>query len=119
MFKHKAAAGEMVDATAGTAPGLVRSLRAPGHLRTALAGLYTPDEVDRRLRAVPARRVAAEGTRICAEIIEQVRAIPGVSGVHVMAPGCERGILGILERAGPARRDPAVPAPSLGGQRAH
>ncbi len=99
--------------------GPVRSLRVLGHLRTGVPGLSIPDEVDRRLRAVPAGQVAEEGTRICAEIIEQVRAIPGVSGVHVMAPGYEHGIPGILERAGLARRDPAVPAPTLGGQRAH
>jgi methylenetetrahydrofolate reductase (NADPH) len=99
--------------------GPVRSLRALGHLRTAVPGLYIPDEVDRRLRAVPAGQVAKEGARICAEIIEQVRGIPGVSGVHVMAPGYEHGIPGILEQAGLARRDPAVPAPTLGSQRAH
>ena len=98
--------------------GPVRSLRALDHLRTGVPGLCIPDEVDRRLRAVPAGRVADEGARICAEIIEQVRAIPGVSGVHVMAPGYEHGIPGILERAGVARRDPA-PATALGGQRAH
>jgi len=98
--------------------GPVRSLRALDHLRTGVPGLFIPDEVDRRLRAVPSGQVADEGTRICAEIIEQVRAIPGVSGVHVMAPGYEHGIPGILERAGVARRDPA-PATALGGQRAH
>jgi methylenetetrahydrofolate reductase (NADPH) len=99
--------------------GPVRSLRALDHLRTGVPGLHIPDEVDRRLRGVPAGQVADEGTRICAEIIDQVRAIPGVSGVHVMAPGYEHGIPGILERAGLARRDPAEPAPALGGQRAH
>jgi methylenetetrahydrofolate reductase (NADPH) len=62
--------------------------------------LHIPDEVDRRLRAVPADQVAEEGLRICVEIIEQIREIPGVSGVHVMAPGYEHGIPGILERAG-------------------
>ena len=99
--------------------GPVRSLRVLDHLRTGVPGLFIPDEVDRRLRAVPADQIADEGTRMCAEIIEQVRAIPGVSGVHVMALGYEHGIPGILERAGLARRDPAVPAPTLGGQRAH
>jgi methylenetetrahydrofolate reductase (NADPH) len=99
--------------------GPVRSLRALDHMRTGVPGLYIPDEVDRRLRAVPADEVADEGTRICAEIIEQVRAIPGVSGVHVMAPGYEHAIPGILERAGLPRRDPAAPASALGGQHAH
>ena len=51
--------------------------------------------------------------RICVEIIEQIREIPGVSGVHVMAPGYEHGIPGILDRAGLARRVAA--APTLGG----
>jgi methylenetetrahydrofolate reductase (NADPH) len=67
--------------------GPVRSLRALEHMRTGVPGLYIPDEVDRRLRAVPADRVAQEGLAMCAEIIEEVREIPGVSGVHVMAPG--------------------------------
>jgi methylenetetrahydrofolate reductase (NADPH) len=91
--------------------GPVRSLRALARLRAGLPGLHIPGEVDRRLRAVPAGRVAEEGLRICVEVIEQVREIPGVSGVHVMAPGHERGIPGILERAGLA--------PALGGHRAH
>ena len=97
--------------------GAVRSLRALDHMRTGVPGVYIPDEVDRRLRAVPDGQVADEAARICAEIIQQVREIPGVSGVHVMAPGYEHGIPGILERAGLAQR--AAPARTLGGQRAH
>ena len=88
--------------------GPVRSLRALDHMRTGVPGLHIPDEVDRRLRGVPAGQVAAEGLRVCAEIIQQIREIPGVSGVHVMAPGYEHGIPGILEAAGLA---PATPAP--------
>jgi methylenetetrahydrofolate reductase (NADH) len=97
--------------------GPVRSLRALDHMRTGVPGLHIPDEVDRRLRAVPADQVAEEGARICAEIIEQVRDIPGVSGVHVMAPGYEHGIPGILERAGLARARPAdvEPGPEAAG----
>jgi methylenetetrahydrofolate reductase (NADPH) len=99
--------------------GPVRSVRALDHMRTGVPGLYIPDEVDRRLRAVPPGQVAGEGMRICAEIIGQVRGIPGVSGIHVMAPGHEHSIPGVLERAGLARRDPVAPAPTLGRQRAH
>jgi methylenetetrahydrofolate reductase (NADPH) len=93
--------------------GPVRSLRALDHMRTGVPGLHIPDEVDRRLRSVPADRVAEEGVRICAETIGQIREIPGVSGVHVMAPGYEHGIPAILERAGLERLRPA--APTLGG----
>jgi methylenetetrahydrofolate reductase (NADPH) len=41
---------------------------------------------------------------MCAEIIEQVRQIPGVSGIHVMAPGYEQAIPEILGRAGIRQR---------------
>jgi methylenetetrahydrofolate reductase (NADPH) len=92
--------------------GPVRSLRALSHLR-GLPGVHIPGEVDRRLRTVPASRMAEEGVAMCAELIEQVRQIPGVSGVHVMAPGHEHVIPEILQRAGLARRDVA------GGGRAH
>ena len=86
--------------------GPVRSLRALDHLR-GLPGMHIPEEVDRRLRGVPPGRVAEEGLAMCAEIIEQVRQIPGVSGVHVMAPGHEQAIPAVLGRAGlPQRPSP-------------
>jgi methylenetetrahydrofolate reductase (NADPH) len=92
--------------------GPVRSLRALSHLRR-LPGVHIPDEVDRRLSAVPADRVAEEGLAMCVELIEQVRQLPGVSGIHVMAPGYEHAIPDILQRAGLPRRDAA------GSGRAH
>lgn len=80
--------------------GPIRSLRALDHMRDNLAGVHIPDEVARRLRGVPPDRVAEEGTRLCAELIRQVRDVPGVAGVHVMAFGNERAVPEILERAG-------------------
>jgi hypothetical protein len=47
---------------------------------------------------------AGEAAAMCAEIIEQVRRIPAVSGVHIMAPGSEQAIPGVLGRAGLPRR---------------
>ena len=45
-----------------------------------------PDvRLERSLR-VPADP-AAEGRRICVELIEELATIPGVAGAHVMAPG--------------------------------
>jgi methylenetetrahydrofolate reductase (NADPH) len=88
--------------------GPIRSLRAYEFIRSSVPGVHVPEEVGRRLRGVPGDRVAAEGTALCVEIIQQLREIPGVSGVHVMAFGHERGVPEILERAGLA------PAPSPG-----
>jgi methylenetetrahydrofolate reductase (NADH) len=80
--------------------GPIRSLRAYEFIRTKVPGIHVPDEVGRRLRGVPADRVAAEGVAICVETIQALREIPGVAGVHIMAFGYERGIPEILERAG-------------------
>ena len=83
--------------------GPVRSLRALEFMSNNIPGLWIPDEIGRRLRGVPADRVADEGLAMCAEIIQQILRIPGVSGVHVMAPGFEHGIPEVLARAGLAR----------------
>lgn len=83
--------------------GPIRSLRAYEFLRTSVPGVHVPEWIGRRLRGVPAERVAEEGIAICVETIEAFRSIPGVAGVHVMAFGYERGIPEILERAGVVR----------------
>jgi methylenetetrahydrofolate reductase (NADPH) len=88
--------------------GPIRSLRSLEFIRTKVPGIHVPDEVSRRLRGVPADRVAEEGMTICVETLQQLREIPGVAGVHVMAFGFERGVPEILERGG-VRRDPIEP----------
>jgi methylenetetrahydrofolate reductase (NADPH) len=98
--------------------GQIRSLRLLDHLRHGLAGVHVPDEVERRLRGVPPDAVAEEGSRLAAELIQQVRDIPGVAGVHVMTFGNERAIPEILDRAGIGRR--ALPgAARAGGEGGH
>ena len=92
--------------------GPIRSLRALEFMRSNIPGLWIPDEIGRRLRGVPADRVADEGMTMCAEIIQQVLRIPGVSGVHVMAPGFEQGIPEVLARAGLARAARDRPGPA-------
>jgi methylenetetrahydrofolate reductase (NADPH) len=94
--------------------GPVRSPRALEHLRN-LPGVRVPAELERRLRGVPEDRVADEGLALCAETIAAIREIPGVGGVHVMAPGFEHGIPGLLDQAGIPRRDQNPPAAANGG----
>jgi methylenetetrahydrofolate reductase (NADPH) len=84
--------------------GPIKSLRALEHMRFEVPGMYVPDDVVKRLSGVPSDRVAAEGLAVCSEIIQQVRDIPGVAGVHVMAFSWEDAIPEILERAGLRRR---------------
>jgi methylenetetrahydrofolate reductase (NADPH) len=86
--------------------GPVLSPRALDHLQHRVAGLYVPDDVARRLLAVPATAFEDEGLRLCAETIAELSALPGVSGVHVMAPGNEHRIPEILSLAGLSRIEP-------------
>ena len=80
--------------------GPIASLRALGHLEQGVPGVQVPAEVARRLRGVPEDRIADEGIAICAETIAELRQIPGVAGVHVMAVANEHRIPAILQRAG-------------------
>lgn len=85
--------------------GPIRSLRALEHMQRDVPGMYVPDSVVRRLRGVPEDRVAAEGLALCSELIMQIKEIPGVAGVHVMAVSWEDAVPDILDRAGLARRE--------------
>jgi methylenetetrahydrofolate reductase (NADPH) len=80
--------------------GPISSLRALGHLERGVPGVQVPGAVARRLRGVPADRVAEEGISICAETISELRQVPGLAGVHVMAVGAEHRIPLILQQAG-------------------
>jgi methylenetetrahydrofolate reductase (NADPH) len=88
--------------------GPVKSLRALEHMRREVPGMYVPDTVVRRLHGVPEDRVAAEGLKLCSEIIAEVKTIPGVAGVHVMAFSWEDAIPEILDGAGLTRRVPVA-----------
>jgi methylenetetrahydrofolate reductase (NADPH) len=80
--------------------GPLRGERTAEFLRTRVPGVYVPDSIVNRLRATPKERQREEGKRICIEIIQQVREIPGVAGVHVMAYRQEGLVAEIIEEAG-------------------
>jgi 5,10-methylenetetrahydrofolate reductase len=42
----------------------------------------------------------AEGRKVCAEFIQQVAEIPGVAGVHIMAPMNVKSIPEVIELSG-------------------
>ena len=79
--------------------GAVRSRNALDFMRDKVPGVNVPDDVYRRLRAVPADQTAAEGARLAAETIQQLRAIDGVAGVHLLVAGNEQAVPGILDEA--------------------
>jgi methylenetetrahydrofolate reductase (NADPH) len=88
--------------------GPLRSERAAEFMRTKVPGVIIPDKVVERLRKTPKEQKQAEGKRICVDIIQQVKEIKGVSGVHVMAYRQEEQVAEIIEEAGllPRPRQP-------------
>lgn len=92
----------------------VGPIKSPGmarYMANNVPGLDVPDEIVQRMsgaaKGIPqddkkARRAAwrEEGIDICVEIIQQVREIPGVSGVHIMAIEWEEAVPTIVEKAG-------------------
>lgn len=80
--------------------GPLRSDRAAEFMRTKVPGVIIPDAVVDRLRKTPKNQKRAEGKRICIEIIQQVREIEGVAGVHVMAYRQEELVAEIIKEAG-------------------
>jgi methylenetetrahydrofolate reductase (NADPH) len=92
--------------------GPLRSLKAAEFMRTRVPGVWIPDAIVDRLAKTPKARQAEEGVRICVEIIQQVREIAGVHGVHIMAYRQEEMVAEIVHRAGLfPRRAPLDQAP--------
>ena len=86
--------------------GPLRSDKAAEYMRKNIPGVRIPDHIIDRLRKTPRERKQEEGKQICIEIIQQVREIEGVSGVHVMAYRQEELVADIIHEAGllPRRR---------------
>ena len=98
---------ERVFILAGVGP--LRSARAAEFMRDNIPGVVIPDEVIARLKGAPKRGQRREGTRICVEIVQQIKEIPGISGIHLMAFRQEELVQEIVEEAGLLRRQPALP----------
>jgi len=80
--------------------GPLRSDKAAEFMRRKVPGVVIPDEIVARLHQVPKARQRDEGKQICVEIIQQVREIEGVAGVHVMAYRQEELVAEIVQAAG-------------------
>jgi methylenetetrahydrofolate reductase (NADPH) len=92
--------------------GPLRSAKAAEFLRTRVPGVWIPDSIMERMNKTPKHRQAEEGKQICIEMIQQVRSIPGVHGVHVMAYRQEEAVAEIIHRAGlfPRRARESLPS---------
>ena len=79
----------------GVAPP--RSVRSLAFMREHLPGVVVPDALVGRLDA--ADDPAEEGVRVAVEVIDRVRAIEGIRGVHVMGIGHMDSVRAVIEHA--------------------
>lgn len=78
--------------------GPLRSAKAGEWIRTHVPGVHIPDEVIKRLAS--AADPALEGRRLCIELVQEIRTLKGVHGVHLMAYRQEESVAEIIERSG-------------------
>ena len=78
--------------------GPLRSAKTAEWMRTHVPGLHIPDGIIARLKG--AADAAREGRSLCIELIQEIRSVPGVSGVHVMAYRQEDTVPEIIDRSG-------------------
>jgi CO dehydrogenase/acetyl-CoA synthase delta subunit len=89
-----------------------KSVGMARYMKKFVPGMDVTDEVIKRMQGAKDKK--QEGINICVDIINQVKEIPGVAGVHVMAIEWEEAVPEICERAGLLPRptfDDAASAP--------
>ncbi|MDY6908493.1 MAG: methylenetetrahydrofolate reductase [Thermodesulfobacteriota bacterium] len=85
----------------------LKSVGMARYMAKFVPGLEVPDYYIERLKGVEKKKQAEEGIRIAVEQIQEVREMPGVAGVHLMAIEWEERVPEIVEAAG------LLPRPSV------
>ena len=75
----------------------LRSVKSANWIRDKLFGAIIPDAIVQRLER--AADPAAEGRRICIDIVCELADMAHIAGVHIMAPGNESAVPDIITAA--------------------
>jgi 5,10-methylenetetrahydrofolate reductase len=102
--------------------GPLASAKTAKWIRTNVPGIHIPDAVIKRLEGAQDQK--KEGKQLCIDIINEVKEIPGVAGIHVMAYRQEEYVAEIVDESGvlkgrqpwkrEANRDDKIVADRLG-----
>jgi len=87
---------KQVHILAGVIP--IKSAGMARYMRDYVPGVIVPDEVVTRMGEAESPK--EEGVKIILEIIEQLKEMPGVHGIHIMAVGWEDIVPEVVEKAG-------------------
>lgn len=78
--------------------GPLPSARTASWMRDNVPGVHIPDHIIDRLKG--AKKQKAEGRKLCVELIQEIKEIQGVAGVHLMAYRQEESVAEIVEASG-------------------
>lgn len=78
--------------------GPLASARAASWIRDYVPGIHIPNAVITRLKGAVSQK--SEGRQLCIELIQEIKEIEGVAGVHVMAYRQEENVAEIVDRSG-------------------
>ncbi len=101
---------EKIRILAGVIP--LKSLGMARFMAKSVAGVDIPAGMIKRIRSKPKEERAQEGIDMCVEQIQQLREIPGIHGIHLMAIEWEDKVPAILKEAGLLPRPRAYQAVS-------
>ena len=87
---------KQVHILAGVIP--IKSVGMARYMKDNVSGISVPDEIITRMK--DAKVSKEEGVKIALEIIEQLKEIDGIHGIHIMAVAWEDIVPGIVESAG-------------------
>lgn len=97
---------KQVHILAGVIP--IKTAGMARYMQASVPGVYVPQSIVSRVEAA-GKNAKEEGLKIALEIIEQIKATPGVHGIHIMAVGWEEIVPEIVGRAGLLPRPVAEP----------
>ena len=75
--------------------GPLKSAKQANWMRNNLWGINISDDIIYRLDS--ASDSVKEGEKICIELIDKVRELPGIDGIHLMGPNCESQSANIIK----------------------
>ncbi len=78
--------------------GTLASAKTARWLRAHVPGVHIPDQIIMRLEGANDQK--REGQKICVELIQQIKEMEGVSGVHIMAYKQEQHVAQIVHDSG-------------------
>jgi methylenetetrahydrofolate reductase (NADPH) len=67
-------------------------------MRANVPGIHIPDAIIDRMKG--AQDQAREGRNLCIDLVQEIRSMKGVAGVHVMAYRQEESVAEVIERSG-------------------